>query len=32
VLDRNGKTVQRFEKFTMPDLIRAAVKKALSAS
>ena len=32
VLDRNGKVVQRFEKFTTPDLIRDAVKKALSAS
>jgi thiol-disulfide isomerase/thioredoxin len=32
VLDRNGNVVQRFENFTKPDLIRAAVQKALTAS
>jgi len=32
VLDRNGNTVQRFEGFTKPDAIRAAVTKAQSAS
>jgi thiol:disulfide interchange protein len=31
VLDRNGKTVQRFEGFTKPEDIRAAVAKAQSA-
>jgi thiol:disulfide interchange protein len=28
VLDRNGKTVERFEGFTRPDVIRAAIAKA----
>jgi thiol:disulfide interchange protein DsbD len=31
VLDKNGKTVQRFEGFTKPEEIRAAVAKAQSA-
>jgi glutathione peroxidase-family protein len=31
VLDKNGKTVQRFEGFTKPEDIRAAVAKAQSA-
>ena len=32
VIDRNGKTVQRFEGFTKPADIRTAVDKAQSAS
>ncbi|HWD97550.1 MAG TPA: TlpA disulfide reductase family protein, partial [Bryobacteraceae bacterium] len=32
ILDRNGRTVQRFEQFTSPKDIRAAIDKALTAS
>jgi thiol:disulfide interchange protein len=31
VLDRNGRTVQRFEGFTRPEVIREAIQKALAA-
>jgi hypothetical protein len=32
VLDRNGNTIQRFEGLAKPADIRAAIKKALTAS
>ena len=32
VIDRNGKTVQRFEGFTKPDAIRTSIEKAQSAA